>query len=175
MVAFPVSSPFTEFTEVDKGQLDVLVDAINVLPRGFLNGVYDPTTIVTLNGGIQNAKAGGAQYTFTLTERRRMTFWVVARFIPGTTSAGRYFIHAAVNPGSSANVGSAQYCGAPQSVRLTPAAAGDGSSESGNAYGTLALDPGTYTVYPAIERANGGDDSDTAANFQTTVQDGGDG
>jgi hypothetical protein len=56
-----VPLPLPPFTNgfVSAADLNALVDAINGLPRGYINTVIDGTTVVTLNGGVLNAKAGG--------------------------------------------------------------------------------------------------------------------
>jgi hypothetical protein len=168
-----VPLPLPPFTNgfVSAADLNAIIDAINGLPRGYINTVIDGTTVVTLNGGVLNAKAGGAHNTFTLTERRRITIWVVARFVPGTTTVGRYQIQAGVNPGSSVDLSSVQLAGARQPLQIQPTTGGDPDSVSGNAYGTIALDPGQYTAYGVVQRLVGGDNSDTASTFQTTLGD----
>ena len=152
---------------------NAMIDAINSLPRGYVDDARDGTGTVTLaTVSTDYACTAAAAVTMSPTAQRRYHILVQARFVPGTTNNGRYSVQVGYNSGTSVALGSVTKAGLPVSVFNTPSPqTGNNGSTTEIAMADPLLAAGDWTIYMVVRRENGGDPTDTATDFHVIVHD----
>lgn len=169
-VAFPITSPFTDGTVVNKAQLDTLTNAINSTARGMIGvGSGSGITLTALSTNYV-----GTSSTITIAAGETRNIWVTAsaQFNGATTAGGRYAVQVTEASGTTpalTAVPSAQGIqGWFTCEAATPASTLVGTASS---YAYMSLTAGTYTFGAIVVRTVGGAATDTVGNVKLYVQD----
>ena len=151
-----------------------MIDAINSLPRGYMDDAIDWNTNVTLSTVATDfAGTAASAVTFTLTETRRVKITVQARFVPNGAAAthGNYSVQVGYNTGTAINLGSVTKSALRALIDINSTQTGDNGSSAQVAWSVPLLTAGTYTVYAVARREQGGDPADYATGWHTLVED----